>query len=221
MASKDKIKREKTADGRGLFTIFRQGDVFTKLSFIVFGMGNIGHKQIAKGLAYLAIEVAYIYYMIVTGVNNLMLLTTLGTHQQGFELNPATGIVEAVLGDNSMLILLWGVVTVVITMVMVAIWLVQIYSGESARRIMASGGEPLTIVGDIKALFNSNIHKLLLAIPVAGLLIFTVMPLIYMILMAFTNYDQKHQPPGNLFTWVGLANFKALVSASDDLSKTF
>ena len=39
--------------------------------------------------------------------------------------------------------------------------------------------------------------------------------------MAFTNYDQGHQPPGNLFTWVGLDNFKALISASADLSSTF
>ena len=44
--------------------------------------------------------------------------------------------------------------------------------------------------------------------------IFTVMPLIYMILMALTNYDQDHQPPGNLFTWVGLENFKNIVSFS-------
>ena len=221
MASKDKRKGERTSESGGLISIFKRGDAFTKLSFLLFGMGNIGHKQIGKGLMYLAIEAVYIYYMAVSGVNNLMMLTTLGTKQQGFELNPATGIVEAVLGDNSMLILLWGVVTVVITLAVAAIWVVQIYSGESARRTMASGGAPLTIVGDVKALFNGNIHKLLLAVPVAGLLIFTVMPLIYMILMAFTNYDQQHQPPGNLFTWVGLANFKALVSAGADLSKTF
>lgn len=221
MASKDKKKKENPSESSGLLSIFKQGDAYTKLSFLLFGMGNIGHKQIAKGLIYLAIEAVYIYYMIVSGVGNLMQLTTLGTRQQGFELNPESGIVEAVLGDNSMLILLWGVVTVVITLAIVAIWVVQIYSGETARRTMAAGGEPLTIVGDVKALFNSNIHKLLLAIPVAGLLVFTVMPLIYMILMAFTNYDQQHQPPGNLFTWVGLANFKALVSAGADLSKTF
>ena len=42
-----------------------------------------------------------------------------------------------------------------------------------------------------------------------------------MILIAFTNYDQGHQPPGNLFTWVGLENFKSLLSASGKLSSTF
>ena len=47
------------------------------------------------------------------------------------------------------------------------------------------------------------------------------MPLIYMILMAFTNYDQDHQPPGNLFTWVGIKNFFTLLSRGDRLSNTF
>jgi arabinogalactan oligomer/maltooligosaccharide transport system permease protein len=35
-----------------------------------------------------------------------------------------------------------------------------------------------------------------------------------MIMVAFTNYDKNHQSPSNLFTWVGLENFKNLVSFS-------
>lgn len=47
------------------------------------------------------------------------------------------------------------------------------------------------------------------------------MPMIYMIQMAFTNYDEEHQPPGNLFHWVGLDNFKSLLASTDNLSVTF
>lgn len=221
MASGNKKSEQAQPGGNGLGAIFRRGDFFTKLSFVVFGAANIAHKQIIKGLIFLAIEAAYIYYMVVGGVKNVINLTTLGTQQQGLVFNPATGIMEMSQGDNSMLILLWGVVTCVLTVAMLAIWVVQIYSGEMARQTDASGRRPMTIVEDVKALFDDNIHRLLLAIPVAGLLVFTVMPLIYMILMAFTNYDQNHQPPGNLFTWVGLDNFRALISSSADLSSTF
>lgn len=45
---------------------------------------------------------------------------------------------------------------------------------------------------------------------------FIILPLVFMILIAFTNYDRNHQPPGNLFTWVGLQNFKD-VFGSDSL----
>ena len=54
-----------------------------------------------------------------------------------------------------------------------------------------------------------------------GILIFTIMPLIFMISMAFTNYDRDHQPPGHLFDWVGLVNFGKVLDFTSDLGKTF
>ena len=41
---------------------------------------------------------------------------------------------ETSVGDNSMLMLLWGVVTVIITAIFVCLWFVQLYSGETARQ---------------------------------------------------------------------------------------
>ena len=41
-----------------------------------------------------------------------------------------------------------------------------------------------------------------------------------MILIAFTNFDNAHQP-GNLFTWVGLDNFKTLLLSGQKIGKTF
>lgn len=216
----NKPKKE-MKETKGLLSIFLYGDIYTKLSFIICGLSNIVRGQVVKGLMYLAIEVAYIIYMISAGASCLVDLTTLGTEQQGMVFNEATGIFEMSQGDNSMLILLYGVVTAVLTMAFVCIWLASIFSGESARKCKIKGKEVLGIVGDIKALFNHNIHKLLLAVPVIGLVVFTVMPLIYMILMAFTNYDSVHQPPGNLFTWVGIENFRTLISSSEKLSATF
>ena len=221
MGSGKNEKLAKIPESNSLGSIFTNGDIFSKLSFVIFGLANIMHKQVLKGLIYLALEIAYIVYMVTGGVSNLAGLATLGTQEQGMVINQATGIIEVVQGDNSMLILLWGVVTVIITCAVIALWLVQLYSGELARRAELLGKKPNTFVEDVKSLFNENIHKLLLAIPVAGLVIFTVMPLVYMILMAFTNYDSTHQPPGNLFTWVGLTNFNAPMYVSVNLSSTF
>ena len=221
MASTITKRNTPVPDRNDLGTIFKYGDIVTKLSFVIFGLANIVHGQVVKGLLYLAIEAAYIIYMIVGGVHNVSMLATLGTQQQGMVFNEATGIFDIVQGDNSMLILLWGVVTCVISAAMVAVWLVSVRSGWQARLLKLTGKKAPTIVEDVKALFDGNIHRLLLAIPVAGLVVFTVMPLIYMILMAFTNYDSQHQPPGTLFTWVGLENFRMLISATDKLSSTF
>ena len=43
-----------------------------------------------------------------------------------------------------------------------------------------------------------------------GILVFTVLPIIYMVLIAFTSYDANHDGYSNLFSWVGLENFNEL-----------
>ena len=206
---------------RSFIRIFTEGDSFSKLSYLLMGLSNIKNGQLVKGLIFMVIELLYIVFMALSGVTNLSKLVTLGDSTQGMEFNEALGIYEVTKGDNSMLILLYGVMTLVITFAFLAVWCFSIFSGETARQLRAEGKRPYTFLQDIKSLANEKVHFLLLSVPVTGLLIFTVMPLIYMILMAFTNYDQEHQPPGNLFDWVGVKNFFTLLGAGDRLSATF
>lgn len=184
-------------------------------------MANIKNKQVVKGLIFMAVEAIYIAFMVLVGGHNLKMLTTLGESLQNMTFNESLGIYEVAPGDNSMLILLYGVMAVVITACFIAMHLFSIFSGERARALHESGKHVNSFVEDVKSLSNENVHFTLLAVPVVGLTIFTVMPLIYMILMAFTNYDKDHQPPGNLFDWVGLENFSKLLTAGDRLSSTF
>ncbi|MCR5476295.1 MAG: sugar ABC transporter permease [Lachnospiraceae bacterium] len=210
-----------TESKRNLITIFTKGDLFSKLSYVIMGAANVRNGQIIKGICFLLAQVCYVIFMAMSGLHNLSMMRTLGTTTQGMVFNESLGIYEVAQGDNSMLILLAGVVSLVITALFLAVWLFSIYSGERARALRAQGKKAKGILEDLKSLANENVHLLLLAVPVTGLAVFTVMPLFYMILMAFTNYDQDHQPPGNLFTWVGLENFQKLLSVGDRLSGTF
>lgn len=195
--------------------------MISKISYVVCGAANAACGQIIKGLIFLAIEILYIVFMISTGFERLVDLTTLGENTQGMEFNEALGIYEMTAGDNSMLILLSGVVTIVITIAFILFWLFSVSSGKAALKRAQEGKHNNNFIEDIKSLGNNNIRYLFLSVPVLGLGVFTVMPLIYMILMAFTNYDSNHQPPGNLFDWVGIKNFITLLSTSDRLSATF
>lgn len=196
-------------------------DFFTKLSYLICGAANIAYGQILKGLIFLFLEISYILFMIVSGARNLAQLITLGDNLQGMNFNEEIGIYEMTAGDNSMLILLYGVITIVISLAFLAVWWFSISSGKAVRDRAEAGKHVNSFLEDVKSLGNGNIRFLLLSVPVAGLIVFTVMPLLYMILMAFTNYDQDHQPPGNLFDWVGIKNFITLLSTGDRLSSTF
>ena len=55
--------------------------------------------------------------------------------------------------------------------------------------------------------------SMLRILPLLGIIIFTVLPIIFMILVAFTNFDgSTHNPPFNLFDWVGFDNFEKLLT---------
>lgn len=60
----------------------REGGMETKLSMVLMGFGNIMHKQKIKGLIYLAVEVAYVVFMVLNGIRFLSMLGTLGTVEQ-------------------------------------------------------------------------------------------------------------------------------------------
>jgi len=64
-------------------------------------------------------------------------------------------------------------------------------------------------------------YQLFLLFPFLGIILFTVMPLVFMILMAFTNYDRDHLPPGKLFDWVGFQNFARVLNAGAVLSAQY
>ena len=65
---------------------------------------------------------------------------------------------------------------------------------------------------DLRSLVDDQFHKTLLSLPLAGIVFFTVLPIIYMVLIAFTSYDAAHDGYSNLFGWVGLDHFNELVN---------
>jgi len=193
----------------------------TKVSWIVFGFSNLLHKQFIKGTAFLLIEIAYIFFMVTNGLTNLVHLVTLGTKTTGWVEVPGKLLPEYQLGDNSMLFLLFGVLTVMVTAG--AIW-AGYCSHKSAKnlQILESQGKKIpSFMDDAKDLLDQRFHISLLFVPICGILVFSVLPLIYMICIAFTNYDHDHQVPGNLFTWVGLKNFGNMLGGDPRMGRTF
>lgn len=198
-----------------------KGNAVTKSSLLVFGLGNILNKQIVRGLIFLAIEIAYIVYMVSFGISAIGNFITLGTREQGQTYNEALGIYEYTAGDNSMLFLLYGVITIVLTLAIVLVACMSVKSAYCTQVRKEKGMHVPTFKDDLLSLREENIHTGLMALPVIGIIIFTIVPLVFMILIAFTSYDHEHQPPGNLFTWVGLDNFKTMLGNGSKLAATF
>ncbi len=200
---------------------FQNGDTTTKISLLIFGFGNFKNKQIGRGALFLAFEIFYILYMILFGAKSIINFITLGTVTQGQVYNEVKGIYEYTQGDNSMLCLLYGVITLFITAAIIFVAFMSCKSAYCTQIRKEKGMHLPTFKDDIYSLRQENLHSLLLAFPLVGIIVFTIIPLVFMILIAFTNYDHNHQPPGNLFDWVGFENFSAFVSQGGKLAATF
>ena len=100
----------------------RNGDWITRLSFLIMGFGNIVRKQFVKGLSFLVLESIFIYFMIKNGASLLTDFFHLGGAEQEKVWNDAKGIFEYTQGDNSLLMLLYGVATVFIIFAFVCLW---------------------------------------------------------------------------------------------------
>lgn len=197
-----------------------KGDFITKLSMLIMGLGNIAHKQIGKGICFLLVEAAYIWFMIKSGIYNLSMLPSLGWREQEKVWNEKKSIYEYTAGDQSLLLLLYGICTVFITLAFILVWRESVKSSYQAEVLAKNGKHLKTFKEDIKSLFNQNLYKLLLAAPLMGILVFTILPLVFMIAMAFTNYSKVDEHLV-LFDWVGLANFAKILNFGDSIGRQF
>ncbi len=191
-------------------------------SCLFMGLGNLVSGQFIKGLLFLAIEIGVIVFMAIPqgGLYWLSMLPSLGWREQQQVWNEEKFVYEYVAGDQSQLILLYGVATVFVLVFFVLIWRASVRSGYKAMMLKRTGRKVPTFVDDVRSLFDENIHKLLMTPPMAGLLVFTILPLIYMVCMAFTNYS-KEGDHLILFDWVGLRNFVTIFDSSSAIGKQF
>ena len=203
-----------------LFAAMRKGSLFTRLSFIIMGFGQIACGQIVKGILYMLTQAAFILYMIFAGGGHIAHLFSgdLGVRLSGEQWNESLQMFEKIKGDNSFLILLYGVVSLVLFLLFTWVWFLNVKGCYENDLRMAKGESLPSIRQDLHALLNERFYVPLLFFPFLGLLVFTVMPLIFMALIAFTNYDYAHMPPGRLFDWVGFENFKKMFSLSQGTS---
>ena len=208
-----------------IITTFAKGNWAVRLSFILFGFGNLYYGQILRGILFLLFEVVFIGYMVVPS-GGLHWLGKCNWFQSGNTVGTVQGHMDKVVigefmgikleedvwiaGDDSVKVLLYGLLTVLFVVAFIYTWRLQVKQCRINMDIRASGRKIRKAKDDLRSLVDDQFHKTLLALPLVGILVFTVLPIIYMVLIAFTSYDAAHDGYSNLFSWVGLENFNEL-----------
>ena len=198
---------------------FKAGSTPTKVSHLIMGFGNFARKQYAKGLVYLSIQTIILSILILSpevndtpiGFAAIQNFITLGT-EAGDIFTPT---------DNSMLMLLFGVVTFAFIFFLTLAYLSNIKSSVLTDAYISKGLKPKTFKQDLASLLDEKFHITMLLPTLIGVTTFTLLPTLFMIFIAFTNFDANVTPGQQLFEWVGFANFSGIFGGSGEIAVRF
>ena len=175
-------------------------------SMLVMGMGQLLYKQWGKGLMFLAVQLGYIYYLVTIGARDLFGFFTLGSVAS----NPWYGIE----GDNSVIMLIMGVLAWIVTILYIVCYIANIKDVYATQQRVEGGGTPRRFKEELSELLDAKFYQTVLFLPIVGVCVFNILPVIFMILVAFTNYGGKIVPPV-LVDWVGFENFKKILALGE------
>lgn len=184
-----------------------KGDAFVKLSLIWMGAGYAKRKQYVKAVLMTLLEIAVIVFSVKFAMQYVPKFGTLGTVKMEKVFNMKTMKSEFNDYDNSFTILLFSLFSFVVWFSFAVVWIKNVTNAYVLQKKEEAGMHLNTFKEDLRSLIEEKFHITLLTLPVLGVVIFTLIPILLLIFVAFTNYDQNHMPPTELFSWVGMKNF--------------
>lgn len=164
----------------------------------LMGLGQICYGQIGKGLCYLGILALAAGYFAYRGFTDFVGLFTLGTQESDTWLG--------IQGDNSVVMLLMGILSVIALLFLAFCYVSNVVDAYETQKICSRGGQPAKFQEDVKQFLDKKFYKTVLFLPVLGICVFVILPIVFMIAIAFTNYGGSIVPP-KLVDWVGADNF--------------
>ncbi len=195
-----------------------KGDIWVKLSLIVMGAGYIARKQIINGLLMIALEAVFAIICVGYAAPNLAKFGTLGTVQFEQVFDPITMTSTVNDYDNSFMILLNSIISLVIILAFILVYIQNIKTVYKLQLQRENGKHINTFREDVREMFDGRFHITLMTLPSLGVILMNILPILVLVAIAFTNYDQQHMPPSALFTWVGWKNFKSLFTNSTTIT---
>lgn len=190
---------------KGFFAAVKNSRFPVRLSAVIFGSGQFIYGSRIKGILYFMSEIAMIWYFIVRGFNDIAGFFSLGTTKGDAWLG--------VEGDNSVVMLLMGIFAWIAVGLFIFVYVNNVRGAYQLQLRIESGEKVLSFREELAQLLDKKFYVTVLILPVLGVCVFNILPIIFMILIAFTNYGGTIVPP-ELVDWVGFGNFNKLVTLS-------
>ncbi|WP_445489765.1 ABC transporter permease subunit [Niallia sp. 03133] len=175
------------------------------LSIIAMGLGQIYNKQYIKGIILFVIHLFSLYTVIFRLPHALWGLTTLG--EKATRLEKVGRLYQNVIGDHSIYLMVEGLITTFILIIVACIYVMNIKDAFRTGKLREQGKKLNNFGQTVKYVSEYKFPQIILSVPMLGIFFFTVLPIIFMILIGFTNYTRETMPPAHLIDWHGFKTF--------------
>ncbi|UHA72312.1 carbohydrate ABC transporter permease [Paenibacillus sp. 481] len=183
------------------------------LSAVVMGLGQMYNRQFTKGIMMMLLYILGLYYTLTNIGHALWGVVTLGEKAQHFE--KVGKIQQLVRGDHSILLLIGGLITIFLVILFVVSYIMNIRDAYQTAKLIDEGKTPNRFGDTLKFINEKQFPFIIIAPQLLFLFFFTILPLIFSVLIAFTDYSSpKHAPPANLVNWTGFEAFADLFTLS-------
>lgn len=191
------------------------------LSIFIWGSGQFFVcKQRIKGLLFFLIQVLIIGVELQTGywlewITGQIPKFEMRLHS-GFFTKGIWGIITlgekpgAKNGDHSMILMISGVIVAILLVMILGIYIWNLKDAYASGKYVDETKSYKSSSEYFKELYKTKFAYVVLTPVVLLVLFVSVMPMIFSVLTAFTNYQRGNLPPANLIKWVGIGNFYKL-----------
>lgn len=182
-----------------------------KSSMVVMGLGQMLQGQWIKGFLYMAILALYVWFLVTQGLADFRGFFTLGETKADAWLG--------IEGDDSIMMMLKGLIAFFVTFIFVGMYIANVKDAYESEEKLNKGQSLPGFFKAVSIFMDRKFYIAALAVPVLGVLVFNILPIVFMILIAFTNYGGDIIPP-ELVDWIGIENFKKIL-ALKEIKDTF
>ena len=141
-------------------------------------------------------------------------------HNYGFFIKGIWGLVTlgtiphthgAVVYDHSIILMLGGILAFITLLIFIAIWIWNIRDAYKTEKLEESGKAHISSVQYFRDLWKNSFEYIMITPGLLLVLFISLVPIIFSILVAFTNFNANNIPPRKLVEWTGFDTFSRII----------
>jgi arabinogalactan oligomer/maltooligosaccharide transport system permease protein len=187
-------------------------------SALVWGSGQLLNRQKIKALLFFLIQVVFAGIELLTGsINILSGAVSAEPRNAGFFIRGLWGLItlgtipressRQAVYDHSVMLMLAGIIALMVLLIFAVLWIWNIADAYRTRKRLNAGGAEETSVQYFKRIWDVSFEYIMITPGMILVIFISIVPILFAILVAFTNYNANFIPPRRLVSWNGINTF--------------